>query len=195
LIVGLAGGSLFFTVLFAAIAIWVLGLAVPVTASYIIGAVMIVPAMTAVGINEAAAHMFLFYYAVLADVSPPTALAPTAAAAITGGKPFRTMMMAWKYCLPAFLVPFMFTLSPEGVGILLKGPLSGIVMTTVTSCIAVLGLAVAMSGYFRRPANVIERVLMGAGGLLLMYANTQSDLAGLGLLAVGGVMHLVRTRR
>jgi TRAP-type uncharacterized transport system fused permease subunit len=52
-----------------------------------------------------------------------------------------------------------------------------------------------MSGYFRRPANVIERVLMGAGGLLLMYANTQSDLAGLGLLAVGGVMHLVRTRK
>jgi TRAP-type uncharacterized transport system fused permease subunit len=194
LIVSLAGGSLFFTVLFAAIAIWVLGLAVPVTASYIIGAVMIVPAMVDVGINEAAAHMFLFYYAVLADVSPPTALAPTAAAAITGGKPFKTMMMAWKYCLPAFLVPFMFTLSPEGIGILLKGPLSGIVMTTLSSCVAVLGLAVAMSGYFLKPANWLERALMGLGGLLLMYANTQSDIAGLALLVVGAVIHILRTR-
>lgn len=194
LIVGLAGGSVLFTVLFAAIAIWVLGLAVPVTASYIIGAVMIVPAMTKVGIDESAAHMFLFYYAVLADVSPPTALAPTAAAAITGGKPFKTMMMAWKYCLPAFLVPFMFTLSPEGIAILLKGPLSGIVMTTLTSCVAVLGLAVAMSGYFLRPANFFERLLMGVGGLLLMYANTQTDLAGIALLIIGTILHIARNR-
>jgi TRAP-type uncharacterized transport system fused permease subunit len=151
--------------------------------------------MINVGINEAAAHMFLFYYAVLADVSPPTALAPTAAAAITGGKPFKTMMMAWKYCLPAFLVPFMFTLSPEGIGILLKGPLSGIVTTTFSSCVAVLGLAVAMSGYFLKPAIWIERLLMGLGGLLLMYANTRSDLAGLALLVVGAVIHILRTRK
>jgi TRAP transporter 4TM/12TM fusion protein len=122
LIVDLAGGQLFFTVLLAAAAVWVLGLAVPVTASYIIAAVMVVPALREVGVPEAAAHMFIFYYAVLADVSPPTALAPFAAAAITGGNPFRTTMLAWKYCLPAFLVPFMFTLSQEGAGLLLLLP-------------------------------------------------------------------------
>ncbi len=100
IIVALSGGIPLLTVLYAALAVWVLGLAVPVTASYIIAAVMIVPALREIGVPEAAAHMFIFYYAVLSDVSPPTALSPFAAAAITGGNPFRTMMRTWKYCLP-----------------------------------------------------------------------------------------------
>ena len=79
-------------------------------------------ALTLVGIPTVAAHMFIFYYAVLSEVSPPTALSPFAAAAITGGNPFRTMMLTWKYTLPAFLVPFMFTLSHEGLGVLLQAP-------------------------------------------------------------------------
>ena len=99
LIVGLAGGSLPLTVLLAALAVWVLGLAVPVTASYILSAVMIVPALTSVGVPPMAAHMFIFYYAVLSEVSPPTALAPFAAASLTGGRPFRTMILTWKYAL------------------------------------------------------------------------------------------------
>ena len=85
LIVALAGGQLFLTVLYSALAVLVLGLAVPVTASYIIAAVMVAPAMIAVGVPDVAAHMFIFYYAVLSEVSPPTALSPFAAAAITGG--------------------------------------------------------------------------------------------------------------
>ena len=89
---------------------WVLGLAVPVTASYIIAAVMVAPALTQVGVAPGAAHMFIFYYAVLSEVSPPTALSPFAAAAITGGNPFRTTMISWKYTAPAFVVPFVFTL-------------------------------------------------------------------------------------
>ena len=87
LIVAFAGGHLFLTVLYSAFAVLVLGLAVPVTASYIIAAVMVAPAMVAVGVPEVAAHMFIFYYAVLSEVSPPTALSPIAAAAITGGRP------------------------------------------------------------------------------------------------------------
>ena len=141
LIVEVGGGSLFLTILFAALAMWLLGTAVPVTASYIIAAVMLVPALTDVGVAPAAAHMFLFYYAVLADVSPPTALAPFAAAAITRGDAFATMMQAWKYCLPAFLVPFMFCLSPDGLGLLLQGDVANIVWTTATACIAVAALA------------------------------------------------------
>ena len=107
----LAGGSLVLTVIYAAIAVWVLGLAVPVTASYIIAAVMIAPALVQVGIPPTAAHMFIFYYAVLSEVSPPTALSPFAAAALTGADPMRTTLQTWKYTLPAFVVPFMFTLS------------------------------------------------------------------------------------
>ena len=116
LIVDLAGGQLFLTVLYSALAVWMLGLAVPVTASYIIAAVMVAPAMTAVGVPDVAAHMFIFYYAVLSEVSPPTALSPFAAAAITGARPVPTMMLTWKYTLPAFVFPFAFTSSRAGAG-------------------------------------------------------------------------------
>ena len=122
IIVSLAAGRLFLTVLYSALAVWLLGLAVPVTASYIIAAVMVAPALVKSGVPAVAAHMFIFYYAVLSEVSPPTALSPFAAAAITGGNPFQTMMLTWKYTLPAFLVPFVFTLSPEGLGVLLQAP-------------------------------------------------------------------------
>ena len=116
LIVALAGGHLFLTVVYSALAVWMLGLAVPVTASYIIAAVMVAPALVQAGVSDVAAHMFIFYYAVLSEVSPPTALSPFAAAALTGGNPFATMMLTWKYTLPAFLVPFVFTLDARRAG-------------------------------------------------------------------------------
>ena len=195
IIVDLSGGVLFLTVVYAAIAVWVLGLAVPVTASYIIAAVMIVPALTELGVYEPAAHMFIFYYAVLADVSPPTALAPFAAAALTGGNPFRTTMMAWKYCLPAFLVPLMFTLSPEGKGLLLAGDPLSIGWTFVTACLAIAALAVAFGGWLVREANMLERVVMGLAGLALLYADVRLDAVGLALAVLAAIMHLLRVRR
>ncbi|MDQ3701335.1 MAG: TRAP transporter fused permease subunit [Chloroflexota bacterium] len=202
IIVALSGGLPLLTVLYAAIAVWVLGLAVPVTASYIIAAVMIVPALKAVGVLEPAAHMFVFYYAVLADVSPPTALSPFASAAITGGNPFRTMMLTWKYCLPAFLVPFMFTLNKEGASLLLVGergvltadPLT-VAWTLVTSCLAVGALAVALGGWFFGRAGITERVLIGAGGLALLYASLTTDAIGTALLLAGLAVHLFQRRR
>jgi TRAP-type uncharacterized transport system fused permease subunit len=194
MIVNLGAGNLFFTVLYAALAIWVLGLAVPVTASYIIAAVMIIPALTEVGVPEVAAHMFVFYYAVLADVSPPTALSPFAAAAITGGKPYPTMMLAWKYCLPAFLVPFMFTLSDKGIGLLFLGDGMNIATTFVSACIAIGGLAIGFGGWIFRSANLMERLICGAGGLCLLYASFWLDLVGLALLVVGIGLHWLRVR-
>lgn len=103
--------------------------------------------------------------------------------------------MAWKYCLPAFLVPFMFTLSPEGSGLLLLGNPGTIVWTFLTSCLAVAGLAGAFGGWFLQRANLVERVLMGIGGLALLYADLRSDVIGFSLLLVGGLVHLVRVRR
>ena len=111
IVIAYAGGSLFLTALYTALIVWVIGLAVPVTASYIICAVIAAPALTKLGVPDFAAHMFIFYYAVLSEVSPPTALSPFAAAAITGGDPYRTTLQSWKYTLPAFVVPFVFVLS------------------------------------------------------------------------------------
>jgi TRAP-type uncharacterized transport system fused permease subunit len=179
LIVGLASGSVTLTVVFAALAVWILGLAVPVTASYIISAVMVVPALTAVGVAPAAAHMFIFYYAVLSEVSPPTALAPFAAAALTGGRPFRTMMLTWKYSLPAFLVPFAFTLDPRGLGLLLAGSWTDAVLSTVTAGVGVAGLAMGFGGWAIGRGSTPARVLAAIGGLLLFYPAPVADVAGL----------------
>jgi TRAP-type uncharacterized transport system fused permease subunit len=194
LIVDLAGGHLFLTVFYSALAIWMLGLAVPVTASYIIAAVMVAPAMTKVGVPDLAAHMFIFYYAVLSEVSPPTALSPFAAAAITGAKPVRTMMLTWKYTLPAFVFPFAFTLSKQGMGLLLQAPVTDVLMSTLTAVIGILALAVGLGGWLRAAANATERVIATAAGLLLFYAGSVSDVSGLVLFAIAIALHLTRTR-
>jgi TRAP transporter 4TM/12TM fusion protein len=192
LIVGLAGGSLPLTVVFAALAVWILGLAVPVTASYIISAVMVVPALTTVGVPPVAAHMFIFYYAVLSEVSPPTALAPFAAAALTGGRPFRTMMLTWKYALPAFVVPFAFTLDPRGLGLLLQGGWADIVVSSSTAMVGVAGLAMGLGGWLIGSAPIWVRALAATGGLVLFYPAPTADM--LGAAAVAGALVWTRLR-
>ncbi len=186
LIVAMAGGSLVLTVLWSAIAVWILGLAVPVTASYIIAAVMVVPALTSVGVAPAAAHMFVFYYAVLSEVSPPTALAPFAAAALTGGQPFRTMMLTWKYALPAFLVPVAFTMDPAGLGLLFQGSPYDVVVSSVTARAGTAALAAALTGAWGFGAPPV-RVLLGIGGLLLFHPALWADAAGIVALLVARV--------
>jgi TRAP-type uncharacterized transport system fused permease subunit len=118
IVLAYAGNSLLLTAIYTALIVWIVGLAVPVTASYIICAVIAAPALIVLGVPKFAAHMFIFYYAVLSEVSPPTALSPFAAAAITGGDPYKTTLQCWKYTTPAFLVPFMFVLDPSGTGLL-----------------------------------------------------------------------------
>ena len=189
LIVTLAGASRILTTVYAALAVWALGLAVPVTACYIIAAVMVAPALTQVGVSAEAAHMFVFCYAVLSEVSPPTALSPFAAAAITGGNPFRTTMITWKYTIPAFLVPFAFTWTPAGEGLLLRGAAGEIVRAVAMSAVGVAAIGVGAAGYFRRPATSIERALAIAGGVMLLSIDSRLGAAGLGLLVVAFTLH------
>jgi TRAP transporter 4TM/12TM fusion protein len=184
IILTLAGNNLFFTVLYTALALWILGLAVPVTASYIIAAVITAPAMIKLGVPEYAAHMFIFYYAVLSEVSPPTALSPFAAAAITGGNPYKTTMMAWKYTLPAFLVPFMFTLHPEGIGLLLKGSWGSIAWTTLTAMVGLAALAAGLTGWLIRKTTRLEQVMLVASGLILVYPGWIQDIVGFFLFVI-----------
>jgi TRAP transporter 4TM/12TM fusion protein len=192
IILDLAGNNLFLTVLYTALALWILGLAVPVTASYIIAAVITAPAMIKLGIPEYAAHMFIFYYAVLSEVSPPTALSPFAAAAITGGNPYKTTMMAWKYTLPAFLVPFMFTLHPDGIGLLLKGSWENIIWTTLTAAIGLAALAAGFTGWLKVATTKFERLLLIVAGLVLVYPSLMQDLIGIGLFATAALLQYRR---
>lgn len=192
LIVDLGGGSLLITILLAAFAMWLLGTAIPVTASYIIAAVVLVPALTSLGVPAPAAHMFMFYYAVLADVSPPTALAPFAASAICGGKPFRTMLQAWKYTLPAFVVPVMICLSPQGEGLLLRGDWISILEISLTSTAALIGFALAAAGWIIAAATPVERLLAAAAGCALMAPYPLWQWTGAALLASAIILHWAR---
>jgi TRAP transporter 4TM/12TM fusion protein len=191
-IVTLAGGTLVLTVVYSAIAVWLLGLAVPVTASYIIAAVMVAPALVRSGVPDFAAHMFIFYYAVLSEVSPPTALSPFAAAALTGGNPFKTMLLTWKYTLPAFVVPFVFTLRPEGAGILLRGSWSSVLGATATATIGIAALAAMFGGWIRGPLGITARICLAASGLLLLHGGLVSSAAGLVWLGLVLILHYSR---
>lgn len=195
LIVDLANDTLILTIIYSALAVWILGLAVPVTASYIIAAAIVAPALIMMDVPPVAVHMFIFYYAVLSEVSPPTALAPFAASAITGGNPFKTMMITWKYTLPAFVVPFMFTLDIDnGTNLLMLGDWSDIILSTITACFAIVALVAGVAGWILRPANALERVLLIAAAGFLFYTGPLQDVIGLGFFAVAFALHWVRTR-
>jgi TRAP transporter 4TM/12TM fusion protein len=177
-----AGGSLLVTALYTALIVWVVGLAVPVTASYIICAVVAAPALMKLGVPDYAAHMFVFYYAVLSEVSPPTALSPFAAAAITGAGPYRTTLQAWKYTLPAFILPFVFVTDPEGVALLLSfGPGMGWADLAWQFALAAGGLAAlaaACQGYARHLLAWWERAGFALAGLLMVFPALLEALAG-----------------
>lgn len=183
------------TAVFAAVAIAVLGLAVPVTASFIIAWVIIGPALQTLGASPAETAMFIFYYAVLSEVTPPTALAAVAAAAITGGNTIRTMWQAWKYTLPAFLAPLAFVITDNGSHLLMQGGAWSIVWTTAVSIVAVAALAAVTGGWIVGPANRLERLLCVPAAVLLLYLQPVSILIGLAFLAAAVAANLVRRRR
>mgnify|MGYP006274185159 FL=1 len=202
IVIDYAAGSLFLTALYTALVVWIVGLAVPVTASYIICAVIAAPALTKLGVPEYAAHMFIFYYAVLSEVSPPTALSPFAAAAITGGDPYKTTLQCWKYTLPAFLVPFMFVLDPSGQGLLLMGSSKGlagadpwsIATVTLTAAVGIAALAAGFQGWAWLKTTWFERVVFILAGFALVYPGPVADTIGFGGVIVALASQFLRRR-
>ncbi len=192
IVIEYAGGSLLLTAIFTALIVWIVGLAVPVTASYIICAVIAAPALINLGVPAFAAHMFIFYYAVLSEVSPPTALSPFAAAAICKGNPYKTTLQSWKYVAPAILVPFMFVLDKSGVSLLLMGSTTAlaqanwldIAWSTFTAIVGIVCLAGGLQGWFIEKTNIIERLLMIVSGVALAYTSPTSDMIGFAGFAI-----------
>jgi TRAP transporter 4TM/12TM fusion protein len=202
IVIDYAGGSLLLTTIFTALVVWIVGLAVPVTASYIICAVIAAPALQKLGVPDFAAHMFIFYYAVLSEVSPPTALSPFAAAAITGGDPYKTTLQCWKYTIPAFLLPFMFVLDPAGQGLLLMGSTKAlakadwwsIAQVTATAAVGIAALAAGFQGWLLRRTNALERGMLLIAGFALVYPGRIADLIGFGLVAGALVLQWLRRK-
>jgi TRAP-type uncharacterized transport system fused permease subunit len=203
IVIDYAGGSLLLTAVFTSLVVWIVGLAVPVTASYIICAVIAAPALIKLGVPDFAAHMFIFYYAVLSEVSPPTALSPFAAAAITGGDPYKTTLQCWKYTVPAFLVPFMFVLDKSGQGLLLMGSAKAlaradwwsIAEVTLTAAVGITALAGGFQGWALRKTNLIERWMLLIAGVALVYPGWRADVLGFGLVVAVLALQVLRRAR
>ena len=150
IIMSVSGGSVLAALLLSLVASMLIGLSLPITATYIMTVVMVAPALVKIGIPMHVAHLLVFYFAVLSEVSPPVGLSPCAAAAVTGGNPFGSMMQAWKYSLPAFLVPFFFSTTPVGYSLLIVGAnWPDFILATLTSLCALFFVALGIIGYMR----------------------------------------------
>jgi TRAP transporter 4TM/12TM fusion protein len=177
ILIGLSGGRLFPALLATAVVLLVLGLALPVTASYVVAAVITAPALVQLGVPEPAAHLFIFYFALLSEVTPPTALSCLAVSAVTGGSPYRTMWITWRYALPAFVVPFLFAL-PGGMTLLLVGPWPLVVLSTVTAVAGIAALVAGASGWWGGPLGWPQRALLVMAGLALLSPVPALDAVG-----------------
>ena len=178
----LSGGMLLPTMFFTMITAIVLGMGVPTTANYVITSTIAAPAIIQMGVPVLAAHMFVFYFGIIADVTPPVALAAFAGAGIAGGNALRTGVNAAKLAIAAFIIPYMFVLSP--VILMIDATIPGLIVTTVTAIIGMIALSSALIGYLADNCRIYERILLIAGGLLLIDPGTVTDLTGIAIFAI-----------
>jgi TRAP transporter 4TM/12TM fusion protein len=179
LIVTLSHGNLFLALLLTALGSIVLGMGLPTTAAYVVLAALGAPALIQLGVPVLAAHLFIFYFGCISNVTPPVSLAAYAASGIAGSAPLRTAWTAMVLASAGFLVPFMFVYGPP---LLLVGSAGEIVLVVGTAVAGVTALAGATMGYLRGRIATWERVLLGAGAVALIFPGLASD--GFGLLAL-----------
>lgn len=175
-IVALAGGNIYLTMFLTMIASIILGMGMPTTANYIVQATVAAPALISIGVPVLAAHLFVFYFGIIADITPPVALAAFAGSGIANSNPFKTGVEAAKLAFAAYLVPYLFVTSP--VLVLVDASIIKVLMALVTALIGMYSLAGAVSGYFRTHARVWERLVLAVAGLLLVNPGTTTNLVG-----------------
>ncbi|MBQ1914948.1 MAG: TRAP transporter permease [Selenomonadaceae bacterium] len=186
----LSGGLLLPSMFFTMVTAIVLGMGVPTTANYVITSTIAAPALLQLGIPILQAHMFVFYFGIIADVTPPVALAAYAGSGISGGNALRTGVNASKLAIAAFIIPYMFVLSPE---LLMISPdVSHIVVTVLTAIIGMIALSSALIGYLAANCAVWERLALIAAGLMMIKPGIMTDIAGVAIFAV---ILLLQTKR
>lgn len=192
-LVSLAQGKLFLTLLFTMLASIILGMGAPTTANYLITSTITAGAIIQLGVEPLAAHMFAFYFGIIADVTPPVALAAIAGAAIAKAKPMKTAVNATKLAIGAFIIPYMFVYNPQML--MIGGSFGNILMIIFTALIGMFGISVALEGYginntgilygknkshgITVTFDVIERVLFAIAGILCVIPETKTDIMGL----------------
>jgi TRAP-type uncharacterized transport system fused permease subunit len=179
----LAGGSKYLTLVFTMLASIILGMGVPTTANYLItSTIMAGTVMKVVGCDILAAHLFVFYFGIIADITPPVAVAAMAGSAIAKSDPFKTGLNAVKLAIAAFIVPYIFVFNNKMLFI--DAQWYDILQIGITSVFGMLGIAAALEGYFTRHAHLLQRLLFLAGGLLLIEPSLVTDILGVVIIII-----------
>ncbi len=190
LIITLSQGYLPAALVLTAIGSLVLGMGLPTTAAYVVLAALGAPALTELGVQPLAAHLFLFYFGCISNVTPPVALAAFAAAGLAGAPPMRTAVTAMKLAVAGFLVPFMFVYGPQ---LLLDAPVLEVVLAACTALIGVMGLSAAVIGHVHAPLSAWQRILAASGAILMIVPGAVTDAVGIAVLALAvGPAHAKR---
>jgi TRAP transporter 4TM/12TM fusion protein len=188
-----AGGVPILTLFLTMVASLILGMGVPTTANYIITSTIAAPAIIQLGFPALSAHMFTFYFGVVADITPPVALAAFAASGIAGSRPIRTGVESTRISIAAFLIPYIFVLSPQ---LLLIDTTWGQALWVITTAaIGMIGVSAGLIGFWLRPMNVLERLLATLAGLLLIIPGLLTDMMGIGTLTVILLIQYLKNRR
>ncbi|WP_347139302.1 TRAP transporter permease [[Clostridium] symbiosum] len=188
-IIQIGGQSLMFTLMFTMVTCMILGMGLPSIPSYIITSTIAAPALVTLGISPIAAHMFCFYFAMFANLTPPVALAAFAAAGIAGGSPMKTGWASVKLALAGFILPYMFVYNTELL--LLDTPIAKGIQVAITAAIGVFLISVAVEGFLFRKVNAVLRILCFAGAYLLIDSGLITDIIGIAICV--GIVLLQKT--
>ena len=192
-ILALAGDKVIIALFLTMLTCIILGMGVPTTANYCIMAATCAPILIKMGVPDLAAHFFVFYFGIVADLTPPVALAAYAGAAIAQANPMKTAFTATKLAIGAFIVPYVFALNPAMLFI--DTTVWEVVLICVTSCIGIFGVSASLEGYFLHNMAWFERIVCAAGGLLLIYPGIVTDAIGLALIGVVLAIQLITKKR
>ncbi len=192
-VIALSGGSKFVAMLLTMICCIILGMGVPTTANYCIMASTCAPILIQLGVPTMAAHFFVFYFGIVADITPPVALAAYAGAAIAKGNPMRTGFNATKLAIAAFIIPFIFGLNPAML--LIDTTALEVIQIIITSTIGMIGVAAALEGYIKGALAWPLRILIAAGGLLLIDPGTMTDIIGIVVVGAVFAFQFIRSKR
>ena len=192
-LISISGGIPLLLLFLTMISSIILGMGVPTTANYLITSTIAASAIIGLGYEPLAAHMFVFYFGIIADVTPPVALAAMAGAAIAKSDPLKTGIEATKLSIGAFIIPYMFIFNPDIL--MINTTISDIIPILITSLIGMFGVSAGLEGYVFRKCKPYERILFIIAGLLSIYPEVYSDIIGIGIIAILVIIQIITKRK
>ncbi len=192
-LISISGGISILLLMLTMVSSIILGMGVPTTANYLITSTIAAGAIIGLGFEPLAAHMFVFYFGIIADVTPPVALAAMAGAAIAKSDPLKTGFEATKLSIGAFIIPYMFVFNPQIL--MINTTFIEVVPILITSLIGMFGVSAGLEGYVFRKCNFIERILFIVAGLLSIYPEIYTDIIGVALIAVLVILQILTRKK